>query len=268
MPNLQKQLKLKYHIIYQITNTINQKIYIGAHSTDNLDDGYMGSGKVINRAINKHGVSCFQKVILHMFDNPFDMFDKEKDIVNEDFIQRPDVYNMVTGGFGGHNKGTFGLKHMHHPISGKRIAVPEEEIADMEKQGWRQGRLISSTTNTKWIHRESEKKMVHIEELQTYLNMGWIKGLPKSPTHGKCWIYYPLTGEYSMCNSSDINQKLSEGWIKQKWSPHQKGATCFVHNQESCKVINLNEKDYWINLGWKPGRPPLKPHVASKPIAM
>ena len=39
--------------INKITNLVNEKIYIGAHQTSDLNDGYMGSGKIIKRAIEK-----------------------------------------------------------------------------------------------------------------------------------------------------------------------------------------------------------------------
>lgn len=32
------------HYIYKITNVINGKGYIGKHSTNNINDGYFGSG--------------------------------------------------------------------------------------------------------------------------------------------------------------------------------------------------------------------------------
>ena len=90
-----------YYYTYQITNLINGKIYVGTHKTKDLEDGYMGSGKVLKYAIEKHGIDNFRKDILEYHNTPEQMFAKEKEIVNEDFLERDDVYNLRRGGFGG-----------------------------------------------------------------------------------------------------------------------------------------------------------------------
>lgn len=90
----------KHYLVYQITNSINQKIYIGIHSTENIEDGYMGSGTHIRRAIKKYGIENFKKEILFDFDNPEEMILKESQIVDRKFIARKDVYNIKLGGEG------------------------------------------------------------------------------------------------------------------------------------------------------------------------
>jgi hypothetical protein len=91
---------MKYYL-YQITNNVNNKIYVGVHKTKDLNDGYMGSGKIIKRAINKHGIDNFTKVILEQFDNAEAMYAKEKEIVTPEFLLREDTYNLRRGGSGG-----------------------------------------------------------------------------------------------------------------------------------------------------------------------
>ena len=90
-----------FYYLYEIKNNLDGKIYVGVHKTKNLDDGYMGSGKVIRRAISKHGVENFTKVILEQFENSTAMYAREKEIVTKEFLLREDVYNINRGGHGG-----------------------------------------------------------------------------------------------------------------------------------------------------------------------
>lgn len=89
-----------HYTIYKTTNLINNKIYIGLHATENINDGYLGSGVFLKKAIKKYGYKNFIKEILFVFDNKDDMVNKEKELVNEDFINNPKTYNMSKGGFG------------------------------------------------------------------------------------------------------------------------------------------------------------------------
>ncbi len=88
-----------YNYIYLITNNINGKIYIGKHSTDNIDDDYMGSGKLIKKAIQKYGIENFTKEYLAFCDTEEKLNWLEKFYIKK-YKAREAGYNLTDGGDG------------------------------------------------------------------------------------------------------------------------------------------------------------------------
>ena len=94
---------MKYHLVYEIINRKNNKKYVGLHSTNIIDDGYMGSSEILLSDMWKIGLSNFDKKILGIFPNrklaaAFEMY-----IISGEYVS-PDDYN-VNGNI------TFDCKH-------------------------------------------------------------------------------------------------------------------------------------------------------------
>jgi Zn-finger domain-containing protein len=99
MANLNEEKK--YHFIYKTTNLKNDKFYVGMHSTNKLDDGYLGSGIRLRRSIRKNGKENFKLEILEFLPDRSSLVEREKQLVNESLLKDPMCMNMCVGGKGG-----------------------------------------------------------------------------------------------------------------------------------------------------------------------
>lgn len=129
-----------FYTVYQILNKINGKVYVGKHMTKDLNDGYMGSGKLIKTAIKKYGIHNFIKIIIGVYDNEALMNAAEKFIVASD---ADFTYNLCDGG-----KGGWGYVNKNKKAQPKRagLALAQKILLDknLQKQYQLHGLLYGS----------------------------------------------------------------------------------------------------------------------------
>lgn len=98
MPKTYK--RKKYHYLYKTTNLVNGRYYFGMHSTNDLEDGYLGSGTLLRRAIVKYGERNFKHEILTFCKSREELAEKEHELV-EQYLGKQECMNLKPGGKGG-----------------------------------------------------------------------------------------------------------------------------------------------------------------------
>jgi hypothetical protein len=194
------------------------------HKTKNLQDNYMGSGKLIKRAIKKYGVENFTKEILFIFDASEEMFNKEKEIVNQLFIESDNTYNIIEGGFGdcSHmNKNGRNLYGQNGDINhgGKNLLngnkIKEFLIEKGLFEEWKQ--KVSTSLKEKWKqdgfhwtgrkHKDDTKKKIG-EKLKV------AQSGAKNSQYGTCWVYHSETNKNFKIKKEELQTYLTNGYTK------------------------------------------------------
>ena len=181
------------HIIYKITNNINTKYYIGRHSTDNINDGYLGSGIGIVNAINKYGKENFTKEILEEVNTSDELWKRESELVNLDVVNDKMSYNQSVGG--------------KHYLYGLKIESEDKFIEHQKNAGILGGKSFYNTLkNKKEWHRKggsisskknSSKYIYEITDTEGSVHI--VNGLEfKKLCKDKKWNYNTLHWKKSM----------------------------------------------------------------------
>ena len=153
-----------HYVIYKTTNLVNHKFYIGKHQTKNLNDGYVGSGKLLKRAIKKYGSENFHTEILHVCRSEKHMNLLEKILVVPD---REINYNLCDGGHGGFgylNKTGLNNKGKDLKAIGKKIGSRLKGRKNPRMSEWNKKRHAEGTvkygTFTGRKHSEETKRKI------------------------------------------------------------------------------------------------------------
>lgn len=188
------------------------------HRTNDLNDGYMGSGKHLRRAIEKYGIENFSKEILHIFDNPDDMKKKEKEIV----VISEQTYNLCEGGHGGF--GYINRNKLNHKFTDQDLIKAKEARKTEEAKQKFKERMKSVNSNIDKRYRCSltskgkprDTSHMRTEDIlnkkrEIYRQLGHSQG-EKNSQFGTCWITNGI--ENMKIKKALLDEFIIKGWKK------------------------------------------------------
>ncbi len=201
----------KYHFTYKTTNLINKRYYLGMHSTNRLDDGYIGSGKRLYYELNKYGKENFKFEILKQFNSREQLVEAETSLISEEVLKDPNCLNMVVGGSGGNvGKGGEHLggdcwaaanKYWKTEEGFKKKSETAKKVAKrrIQEGTWN----VFQKGNQVWKGRKHTPETI---EKMKETKKGHGKGINNSQ-FGKCWITNEV--ESKKIHKGEL---IPEGW--------------------------------------------------------
>ena len=286
LDDLRSSIDNRYHYFYKIVNLINNKYYYGIHTTDDIYDGYVGSGTILKYVYKKYGKENCIKYILEFFDDRKSLLDYEKSIINQELLDDSNCYNIIIGGCGSYNTVTPVItidgiskvvskeeyknnKHLYrHPTSGKihinnglknKLIFPKD-LDEYLKMGWVLGETNKSTIGKIVINKDGEiDRFIYEDELKKYIENGWTRGGKsrnkgqKSFAKGQIWIN--KDGVQKRVNLNDMDSYLKDGWVEGTCQTSLKGYIRITNGEtiKNIKPENIEELNYYLNNGWWKG---------------
>lgn len=222
MPRKQK----KYHFIYKTTNLINNKFYVGMHSTDDLDDGYVGSGKRLWYSINKYGIENHKVEILELLDSRESLKKREAEIIDEDMITDALCMNLKLGGEGGWSS-------ISGCQNGGKIAGKIKHTSSISSRNCEALRDL----NVRDKARTSLKETLAKKKLEGYDSF---------------WA----CREKVLTDETKKKRKETFNEIKhQQGESNSQFGTCWICNDDgNVKKVKKENLQSWLDLGWRKGR--------------
>ena len=190
----------KYHFLYRTTNLINSRYYIGMHSTNRLNDNYIGSGRRLWYELRKYGRQNFKFEILEFFNSKEELALREKEVVSLQEIAKEKCMNLKVGGLGGfppNAKDAFREK-LKDPEYRKEF-LRKTNSSETLKKLHREGKVKYDTFTGKKHKPESIQKMKDTK-----------KGQGKGETNSQFGTFWITDGK----TNKKTNSEIPEGWYK------------------------------------------------------
>ena len=207
----------KYHFIYKTTCLITGRYYIGMHSTSNLNDGYLGSGRRLWLSINKHGKANHTIEMIEFLPDRKSLAIRERELVNETLLLDCNCMNLQLGGGGGF----ISIEHqLKCSAAGGLSNNPTKSRLASERMTKYHTDAKAAGTHLNWQKTYDWTGKSHNVETKSKIGLAnSISQLGENNSQfGTKWVYHPTIGAIKVSKSA-VESYLTIGYVLGRKSP-------------------------------------------------
>lgn len=205
-------------LIYKTTNTVNGKIYVGQHKTKRIEDGYLGSGKLIRKAIEKYGVESFSREILEICDSKESADKAEEKWIAELDSTNPEIgYNITSHAWGGQPLSQESRNKISEALTGtKKSEEFKEKLRKPKPPRTKEHseKISKANKGKRWFHNPLTLESKQFADFEDIPN-GWVSGRGKTQKVGtarkkKVYSEDGLLAIQNAARSEERRKKISD----------------------------------------------------------
>lgn len=267
------------YCFYETTNLVNGKKYLGIHGSEDFEkDTYIGSGTLLQEAIQKYGRENFIRKDIRYFNKQKEAREFEALSITPEILRSSNYYNIAKGGGGG----SVGSKPFYegkvrylvdpeaiekfkvqHPNAVE--GVPEEIGKEHSKK------MLGRIT----VNNGKDHKLILQKDLQKYIKEGWTIGtteeLNLKNSNSKKGIKIMHLGDSTRhVRLEDVTEFLKKGyefgpssWISERNGKRHRGLVK-VYKGAEIRFVSSDKVEDYIKQGYCTGTSSEERKVRSK----
>ena len=244
--------------VYLTTNMINNKRYIGQHRSIEFDPSYLGSGKLLTRAIQKYTKEAFKCEILCTCESDEELDHMERYYISKyNAVNSPEFYNLSEGGYSGdklsdsiYTKNAWKdpeYRKKHVDAMKAKWADPDHH-ASHSKANRDANHISAWTDEAREIHRRKQKDIWRDPVLKAYHKQRMSEALSLERRETRIGKNNPSYGKHYYTDGEDnwifcAEHEIPDGWYLAQFY--------WINNGIKNKRIEITHE---VPDGWVKGR--------------
>lgn len=250
----------RFHYIYKTTCLVTGRYYIGMHSTDDMADGYLGSGQRLWHSIRKHGKDAHKAEVVEHLPTRDALVLREAQLVNHELLKDPLCMNLVLGGKGDWGWGATSTEERKaarlQKMKDAWLKPGFKESFSAKTTGRKRTEESKAKMQAKWTpERRAAQAARLIERNKDRFEGYWLSHKTRAEKRAEARALRPPVDRSALSKAMWVNMNDAQRSAASQAMSRAKLGRVTVNDGVKARIVPQAEADTLLANGWTLGKP-------------